>query len=99
MFKLMERSTDMADVTTLNKWGNGQGVLIPKRICEQVGISVSDTLGLSVNDRGEIVLQPQERRYRRRRKVTISDLFAGYAGSYKPTEIDWVAAVGDEVEW
>ena len=35
--------------TKLNKWGNSQGVLIPKALCESAGFRVGDKVELTVN--------------------------------------------------
>lgn len=35
--------------TKLNKWGNSQGVLIPKALCESAGFRVGDRVELSIN--------------------------------------------------
>ena len=35
--------------TKLNKWGNSQGVLIPKALCESVGFRIGDRVEMQVN--------------------------------------------------
>ena len=35
--------------TKLNKWGNSQGVLIPKALCESAGFHVGDRVEMAVN--------------------------------------------------
>ena len=37
--------------TKLNKWGNSQGVLIPKHLCEYVGLHVGDQVEITVNSK------------------------------------------------
>ena len=37
--------------TKLNKWGNSQGVLIPKKVCESAGFQVGDRVEVAVNPR------------------------------------------------
>jgi len=83
--------------TALRKWGNGQGVLIPKATVEESGLSLGDPLDISVSGEGFIVLKPLGRRFRRHRKVTIAEIFEGYSGDYQPTELDWGAPQGREV--
>ena len=47
--------------TKLNKWGNSQGVLIPKQLCERAGFRVGDTVEMTVNNRtGKIEISPQK---------------------------------------
>lgn len=47
--------------TKLNKWGNSQGVLIPKHLCEYVGLQVGDQVEITVNSKtGTIELAQKE---------------------------------------
>ncbi|WP_302389862.1 AbrB/MazE/SpoVT family DNA-binding domain-containing protein [Eggerthella sinensis] len=84
-------------MTMLNKWGNGEGVLVPKAVREQAGISAGDELRIEVTDAGAIVLTPVRQRFRRGKVVTLEELFDGYDGEYVPTECDWGDAQGKEV--
>ena len=83
--------------TALKKWGNGQGVLIPKATVEESGLSLGDLLTITVSKEGFIILKPEGRRYRRQKKVTIAELFNGYSGDYQPTELDWGSPQGKEI--
>ena len=88
---------------TLVKWGNGQGVNIPKAICDRLGLSVGDVLAVGVFD-GRVTLTPTKA-HRRAGKVTAEQLFEGWEGPYAPPEeylsqggeIDWGCPSGDEV--
>lgn len=51
-----------AKETTLKKWGNSQGVLIPKNLCEYLGIAVGDRLEME-EAHGAITMRPAERRF------------------------------------
>ena len=89
---------------TLTKWGNSQGVLIPKSICEKYGLSVGDKLVIEQGVSG-IELKPQKRTYQRTHAIDLDELFDGWTGTYEPpsdwpligNEIDWGAPVGEEV--
>ncbi|MDR2108540.1 MAG: hypothetical protein LBP28_03655 [Coriobacteriales bacterium] len=83
--------------TALRKWGNGRGVLIPKKTCDESGVSVGDALAVTVSSDGTIVLRPLGKRVQRHRKVTISELFEGYSGDYQPTEAVWGEPQGKEI--
>ena len=37
------------NTTRVNKWGNSQGVILPKHLCEHVGIQVGDLLEVTVD--------------------------------------------------
>ena len=73
---------------TLRKWGNSQGVLIPKGLCDRLGIKTGDAISLTI-DGDSIVLKPE-------REHTLSALMAGYAGPM-PEEVDWGAPAGKEL--
>ena len=81
---------------TLTKWGNGQGVLIPKRLCEKLGIEPGDKLNVTATE-DSITIVPVRQRARRTRVVTIEELFEGYDGTYDPPS-DW-PAFGNETDW
>lgn len=54
--------------TKLNKWGNSQGVLIPKHLCEYIGLKVGDPVHIDVNARtGTIELSRPGQPMRKRR--------------------------------
>lgn len=35
--------------TKLNKWGNSQGAIIPKRFCDHLGLRVGDEMEVSID--------------------------------------------------
>ncbi|QTU84350.1 AbrB/MazE/SpoVT family DNA-binding domain-containing protein [Xiamenia xianingshaonis] len=53
-------------VVTLAKWGNSQGILIPKSVCEALGLSIGDKMELRT-DAPSLVLTPQRKYHRSRR--------------------------------
>ena len=83
-------------VATLTKWGNGQGLLIPKRLCQNLGIELGDKLKITATEES-ITIVPIRERARRTRWVTIEELFVGYDGTYEPPN-DWPTD-GDEIDW
>ena len=84
---------------TLAKWGNSQGVRIPKDVCDLLGVQVGTPVGLSVNQaRSEVTItfERPARKYQRSRKVSLEELCAGWDGGKVGTE--WGGAdVGAEV--
>lgn len=81
----------MTTSIALSKWGNGQGVRIPRPICDLMGIVPGDTLELTFVE-GEIRLtKPVEA------PLDLNDLFVGYEGCYRPSEWDVGAPVGREI--
>ena len=46
----------------LTKWGNSQGVVIPKKLCETMGFRIGDELNIAMNPRtGKVEITPQKR--------------------------------------
>jgi AbrB family looped-hinge helix DNA binding protein len=73
---------------TLKKWGNSQGILIPKSYCEQLAIRPGDKIDLSL-DGDKITLRPEK-------EFTFSALMRGYDGP-PPQEYDWGKPAGKEL--
>ncbi|WP_165054561.1 MULTISPECIES: AbrB/MazE/SpoVT family DNA-binding domain-containing protein [unclassified Adlercreutzia] len=68
---------------TLAKWGNSQGVRIPKDICELIGIQVGSAVSIRADQaKSEVVLtfEKPDDGYRRSRKVSMEELCAGWSG-------------------
>lgn len=77
-------------ITTLKKWGNGQGIRISKDMMKMIGIeSIEDKIKIEVNE-GKIIIERVEN------EITIDKLFAEYDGEYQPKEYDFGKAEGRE---
>lgn len=72
------------------KWGNSQGVRIPKYILEEINWNADDNFSISVEN-NKIILKKENNR------PTIEELFEGYNGDYKMEEYDWGEPKGDEI--
>ena len=81
----------------INKLGNSQGVVIPKSALQAAGLSVGDRVDFYVSEDGALILRAEKRRFRAPRKITASELFADYHGSYRPDELDWGNPTGGEM--
>lgn len=81
----------MASTVTLSRWGNAQGIRIPKAMCEQLDIAPGDRLEITVIET-EIRLSKVEETPR-----NLADLFEGYEGDYRPSEWELGEAVGGEM--
>ena len=80
--------------STIQKWGNSQGVRLPK--------SILDELFLHENDRVEIIAENEtivikKATRRRRAEMSLEKRFEGYSGDYKCVEYDWGEPLGKEV--
>ena len=79
--------------TMIQKWGNSQGVRIPKGILDSVNWSENEKIVIIV-DNGKLVIEKAKKEHKRK---NIKELFKNYNGDYKPTEIDWGKPEGDEI--
>lgn len=76
--------------TTLQKWGNSQGIRIPKYILDSVNWKENEQVVLNAEE-GKLIIEKCHRR------KSIEELFDGYDGEYKPVDIDWGKPVGKEI--
>ena len=60
-------------VTEIQKWGNGQGVHIPKALLEQLSLTIGDDVEIVIEN-GRIILEPARKTGQ---KYTIEKLVAG----------------------
>ncbi len=74
---------------TLTKWGASAGIVIPKAMRKQLGLSVGDKVELQEQD-GAILVKPAEKEW------TLSSLMRGYTGP-PPAPIDPGVSVGREL--
>ncbi len=78
--------------TTIRKWGNSQGIRIPKSILDSVNWSENEEIKIMVEN-GKLILEKAKENKRK----NIKELFEDYKGDYKPEEIDWGEPQGDEI--
>ena len=79
-------------VTTVQKWGNSQGLRLAKRVLEDARLSVGDAVDVTVRD-GAIVVAPVRRT---RGAVSLEDLVLRIPKNYKAEEMAWGKPVGRE---
>ena len=75
---------------TLQKWGNSQGIRLPKFLLDELGWNENDKLSISKDDDKIIIKKHNKRK-------SIVELFDGYKGDYKPEEVDWGETKGKEI--
>ncbi len=80
-------------VTRIQKWGNSQGLRIPRHLLEDARLSVGDDVDITINN-GLIVIAPVRTD---RGKLSLEELVSRIPKDYKPEEIDWGEPVGREV--
>jgi antitoxin MazE len=77
-------------ITAVTKWGNSQGVRIPRDILEVADISSGDPVEITAEN-GSIIIRKHHKR------ETIQELFEGFDGGYVSGEVSWGRPVGDEI--
>lgn len=73
---------------TINKWGNSQGIIIPKAFCDSLNIKPGDKVSITL--KGELITIEPEKEY------TLSALMKDYDGPM-PEEYDWGKPQGKEL--
>lgn len=71
----------------IQKWGNSQGIRIPKHVLENFNIGVGESLEYEVID-NSIVLKVAKKR-KRKGKYKLKDLLEQIDDNFKNEEYDW----------
>ena len=79
-------------VTRIQKWGNSQGLRIPREVLEEARVEVGDEVDVAADD-GAILIRPV-RRVRGRHRL--QDLLARIPKDYRAGEIGWGGPRGKE---
>lgn len=78
--------------TTIVKWGNSQGIRLPKHLLESADISEQDTLEVLAENHSIIIKKIDQRP-----RKTIQDRFRGFSGTYDAEIVDWGPPAGKEI--
>lgn len=78
--------------TAIVKWGNSQGVRLPKHLLESADISEQDSLELIVENH-RIIIKKAEQQSRK----TIRERFLDFSEPYDVEMIDWGKPAGKEI--
>ena len=81
-------------LSRIQKWGNSQGIRIPKYLLEHSRIQIGEEVDISVHE-GKIIVEPVRTI---RGKYDINELAGRMPQEYTADEEDWGAPVGRE-EW
>ncbi|MCB1124883.1 MAG: AbrB/MazE/SpoVT family DNA-binding domain-containing protein [Verrucomicrobiae bacterium] len=84
--------------TTLQRWGNSQGIRIPKAMVELLGMRIGSELAIEVSgDRSQITLTPARETRPVRGRHRIEDLVASSSPDAFEGESGWGGPKGREV--
>lgn len=75
---------------TIQKWGNSQGIRIPKAFLEALGMAKNDVVELDRVDDNIVI-----RKVKKRTKLTLDDIFNNDEDTAE--KFDWGVPVGKEV--
>lgn len=77
--------------TSIQKWGNSQGIRIPKILLDTVKWSENEEITIIVDD-GKLVIEKAKKE-----RKNIKELFEDFEGDYEPIDVDWGTPKGDEI--
>ncbi len=80
-------------LSKIQKWGNSQGIRIPKKLLKNTHFRIGEDVDIRVHA-GRIIVAPTHKIHGR---YDINDLAKKMPKKYKPEEEDWGAPVGKEV--
>jgi len=78
-------------IATIQKWGNSQGVRLPKILLDDLNMSEGNEVEILKQDNVILIKHATQKR------KTIQELFDGYNDDYTSEEIDWGEPVGGEI--
>ena len=72
-------------LTTIQRWGNSQGVRLPKTILDELFLQENDQVEI-VGENDSIIIKKASRK--RRARKSLEELFVNYKGKYQCEEWD-----------
>ncbi len=78
--------------TSIQKWGNSQGIRIPKIVLDSVKWAENEEVVILVKD-DKLIIEKSNKS----KKKNIRELFENYKGGYVPQEVDWGCPEGREI--
>ena len=74
----------------LQRWGNSDGIRIPKSILKSLGLKTNDKVNLDYLDDKIIISKPKK-------KVSLEEKFANYKGENLAKDFEWDNPKGKEI--
>lgn len=78
--------------TAIVKWGNSQGIRLPKHLLESANIDEHDTLEVIAENHSIIIKKTDIKEHR-----TIQERFQGFTGNYEDEMVDWGQPMGKKI--
>jgi len=76
----------------IQKWGNSQGIRIPKAFLDALGMMENDPVELNRVDDNIVITK-----VKKEKELTLDDIFKDYDGESVAEEFDWGSPIGKEV--
>lgn len=81
--------------TSIQKWGNSQGVRIARNLLKDANVAVGDVV--SITAKANSIIIRKEKPKAKRKNFTLAELVKQIPPGYKPSEYDWGKPMGREV--
>ena len=81
----------MTEVSKIQKWGNSQGIRIPKKMLETLDLKVNDSISIEEGENFLKIKKVEEK------LSNIEKLFLNYEDEYEKIDLDWDNEVGKEI--
>ena len=81
----------MIEVSKIQKWGNSQGIRIPKKMLETLDLKVNDSISIEEGENCLKIKKVEEK------LSNIEKLFLNYEGEYEKIDLDWDNEVDKEI--
>ncbi len=78
--------------TNIQKWGNSQGIRLPKSILDALNWSINEKIVIDMHEDHIVVKTAAPKKHK-----SIEELFENYNDEYVPEEIDWGTPTGKEI--
>lgn len=75
----------------IQKWGNSDGIRIPKSILKSLNIKTNDILNIEQQDDKIVISIPKKR------KVSLAEKFKEYKGKNLAKDFSWDESMGKEI--
>ena len=84
--------------TTIVKWGNSQGIRIPKAFLQSIQIAENDHVDVTLENEKIIIKKSNEKKHKTTRERLIEFYGEDFMQKREPQkEIDWGGPVGEEI--
>lgn len=79
-------------LTAIQKWGNSQGIRIPKSILDISLLKTDDLVDIVAEENQIIIKKAVQKKH-----ITLAERLKGFDGEYSFEEADWGKSVGEEI--